>query len=183
MISIIFEGIKIVLTIIFDESKIVLTLVSICIAYRLLKQTIEQRKDSKMPVMSFRFRAEEIQPYEGIHGTSLAEHNEFAKQQGKIVLSANDPVPVFSYRLVNIGSGPAINVKLINAKANSEFTVDNIIGSGGDKELEVCFDFNTRISNKNLLSIPDTHWIVEYEDVFGRKYKTIYKDAKNQFQK
>ncbi len=145
------------------------------------KEARKQRMDAEIPVMSFRFRKANVEPTERrIYDTEF----ERFKKKDTTGLQKGEPVPVFSYRLVNVGAGPAINVSLKIEKMGNmqEVTpdIDDIIGAKVSPELEVCFATGP-INDTNYLREGNTRLAVKYEDIFGRKYKTEFAEKRNKF--
>jgi hypothetical protein len=136
-------------------------------AWKTLREIARTRKDQQMPVISFRFR-DDIGS--GIQG--------------------------YSYRLVNVGGGPALitNFQILHSRLFSrtgDFTnhVDSILGpSSGDPMLEIAYaseavppgSIGTSIGPPELRD-PKAHYIIEYEDVFGRKFSTEFKNCAHKF--
>jgi hypothetical protein len=139
-----------------------------------------QRKDAEIPVISFRFRVIKVEPSDPIYNTEFKRF----KKKDTTGLQEGEPVPVFSYRLVNVGAGPAMNVSLKIEKMGDmqEVTpdIDDIIGAKVSPELEVCFATGP-INDTNYLRESDTRLAVKYEDIFGRKYKTEFAEKRNRF--
>ena len=145
---------------------------------KLVAETKKQREQSIRPFLIFKLRETRL---------------------GGIItidsITYPDGCDLFSYRIVNIGSGPAIieNFEakkfqpLETNKLGSIFTsnpvYDNIIGPSIDPELEICFSTQPKNGNKNALQDEDTHLIVEYRDIFGQKFSTEFKNRKNNFKK
>jgi len=165
--------------IILEMTVLAITFISVLLAFDLLKETIETRKDSLKPVLSFRFRHGTINASEDIYKEWLHNHNTLAGQQTRELITDDKPIPVVSYRLGNIGNGPALNVKLTELKS-APITVDNLIGQGADQE--VCFKMSLLSGEKNIFRDDKTFFTVEYEDVFKQNYKTTFAKQKNNFE-
>jgi len=140
------------------------------------KEARKQRMDAETPVISFRFREAKVEPTDPIYDTEF----ERFKKKDKSGLTKGEPLPVFSYRLVNVGAGPAMKVSFEQINIEGTTEIDNIIGAKVPPELEVCFATSPR-NDTNYLRKDDTRLTVKYEDIFKRKYKTEFIEKKNNF--
>jgi hypothetical protein len=130
----------------------------------LIIETRRQREDSKMPILAFRFREGPRDP--------------------------TDSTIVISYRIVNVGSGPAIIDDFVirkflirpgGTRVDGD-RIDKVIGSG--LEYEVCFAWEPLEALKDrppLLEDPETMLEIKYRDIFGRRYLTTYHRCKFEF--
>lgn len=151
---------------------VLLTAVYATLTYFILRESRSERLNQKIPVIVFRFRHIPEQ---------LNQH---------IVRETQE-------RLVNIGSGPALDIQLTtNQKFDglemagkdadglmpwpNKYPVDNVLGpDSGDPDMQVCF--MARTGGLSILKDPTLVLKVRYKDIFGRSYETIFKNCKNEF--
>jgi len=153
-------------------------------AIRSYGEARELRKDAEIPVISFRFRQVKVEPTDPIYDAVFENHNELAKTP----FERGESVPVFSYRLVNVGAGPAMNLSLEvkNMEGTTRGTmkgymqIDDIIGAKVPPDLEVCFA-TSRINDNNCLRKKETWLVVKYKDIYGRKYETHFVEGNHKF--
>lgn len=133
----------------------------------LLGATQSGNRDEKMPVVVFRFRE----------------------------TKSEDGSPQVEDRLVNIGLGPALNLRFETnflVDGQNSFTglgtnlrpwsVDNALGAdNGDPALQI--NFFTTIGRSSCLRDPKIHLRATYEDVYGRRYETVFQNNQNSFRK
>ncbi len=128
------------------------------------------------------------------------------KENRRDRLNQKMPVVVFRFRLdqgkaqermVNIGSGPALDIQLetnliLNGDTVTGFNrnqltalpptlpVDNVLGpDNGDPDMQICFMISP--NGVSVLKNREAIFKVTYKDVFGRKHETIFQDCKNNF--
>lgn len=144
--------------------------------YRLIAESRIERINQKMPVVVFRFR-----------------HIRHMDRQQLVEIETQE-------RIVNIGSGPALNIQL---RTNGElggvavgmldkdedglmpwpsgYIVDNVLGpDSGDPDMQICFARTS--GDVSLLKNPKLILKATYNDVFGRQFKTLYKNCENKFE-
>lgn len=163
---------------------LIAALVAAFAAIRSYREARELRKDTEIPVMSFRFRQVKVEPTDPIYDAVFENHNELAKTP----LERGESIPVFSYRLVNVGAGPAMNVSLevknmegtTRGTMKADMQIDDVIGAKVPPELEVCFA-TSRINDNNCLRKKETWFVVKYKDIYGRKYETHFIEGSHKF--
>lgn len=136
--------------------------------WRLLREAERTRQDQQMPVLCFRFR----------------EHE------------SNNSTTQYSYRIVNAGHGTAFitNFQILKSRAHQNGTpdVDTVLGpSISDPNLEIAFAFEPvsapDVDCQNMrrrdpeLRVSETHYEIDYTDVFKRRFRTVFKDKKHEF--
>jgi hypothetical protein len=101
-----------------------------------------------------------------------------------------------SERIVNIGQGPALDIRLQSngvfnngqlqgfQKGHSLETwplpIDNSIGpDNGNPALQVCYLIST--GHSSILKHPDAELLLTYKDVFGREFQTRFVNLENKF--
>ena len=139
------------------------------------KQQKEQSKQLIMPFLIFKLR--ETESKGPMH----------VAEEGKAGTDYMGNHIQFSYRIVNVGRGPAIITKFdsskFNIKGNKTNKVDNVIGPSSDNELEICFAYGPKAANSNALQDSGTYLLIEYKDIFGNKYKTEFKNCSSIFER
>ena len=149
---------------------VIVTIIYVIITFKILSQARISAYDTKMPVLVF--KSKPMPP-------------------SKLVKSNSELI-------VNIGSGPALDIYL---KSNGEFQektlisfnkkikslnlwpqpLDNCIGPcNGNLELQICF--NITCGELEILKNEDAQLLLEYKDIFGRKYKTRFENKINKFE-
>jgi hypothetical protein len=154
------ETMKIDLSTILNGVSIVILGITAIVMYFTLKESRKLRMDGQMPLICFRWK---IGP-----------------------VDFSNPTPVFSYRIINVGAGPAIIEKFIWNRVEKTTEIDNIIGNKVDPDWEICFAFEP-VKNQQeqdmtpMLKKKDMTLSIVYKDVFGRKYETKFEKCRNIF--
>ena len=158
--------------ILINNSNVVLvsiTFAYLVVTYFILRESRSMRMNQKIPVIVFRFRE--------------------AKDRSGI--------PIIEDRMVNIGSGPALDISLKTngrtfdskfgnfnehntLQSMSEFPIDNVLGvDNGDPQMQICFLVGK--GKASILKNPKIVFEVTYKDIFNRPFKTVFKKCKNEF--
>ncbi|MBI4248082.1 MAG: hypothetical protein HY611_01160 [Elusimicrobia bacterium] len=136
--------------------------------WRLLREAERTRQDQQIPVLCFRFR----------------EHE------------SDNSGAQYSYRIVNAGHGTAFitDFRILKSRACQKGTpdIDTVLGPPiGDPILEIAFafepvfatdtDFQSMRRRDPELRVSETHYEIEYTDVFKRRFRTVFKSKKHEF--